>query len=91
MCYKPLWHAGYGGLLCAVQDGECVLAQFEVGKRICLYLARVSPAQAIDYLAYEAAQLLHQDDDSAAGLPPAKPSGNAPKVLPTCVSAGVLP
>ena len=62
------------------QDTEgSALGQFEVGKRVSLYLARVCPAQAIDHLAYEAAQLIHQEDDP---LPPAAARLGPPKVPP---------
>jgi hypothetical protein len=48
-----------------------------VGKRVCLYLARVAPQQAIDHLAYELAQLLHQEDEPP---PSAAAKGGPPKV-----------
>ncbi len=43
-----------------------MLGHFTVGKRIALFLARVSPQHAIDHLIYEAAQLLHEEDAAAA-------------------------
>lgn len=59
------------------QDTEGCLEQFEVGKRVCLYLARVAPQQAIDHLAYELAQLAQQEDDPP---PPSAPKPGPPKV-----------
>lgn len=43
-----------------------MLGHFTVGKRIALFLARVSPQHTIDHLVYETAQLLHEEDDAAA-------------------------
>lgn len=40
-----------------------MLRYFDVGKRISLYLARISPQQTIDHLAYEITQLIEADDE----------------------------
>lgn len=44
------------------QELGALLEYLGVAKRICLYLARVSPQQTIDHLVYEASLLLHEDD-----------------------------
>lgn len=67
---------------------------FSVAKRIALYVARMSPQQAIDHLAYEITQLFEQQDDDlmgqqqgggrarrsigSRGSPPGTPSAAAP-------------
>lgn len=55
-----------------MQDMDSVLRYFDVGKRISLYLARVSPQQTIDHLVYEITQLIEADDEptSAPVQPP---------------------
>ncbi|EIE19264.1 hypothetical protein COCSUDRAFT_48883 [Coccomyxa subellipsoidea C-169] len=59
-------------------DLESVLGHFVVGKRIALYMARVLPQHTIDHLAYEAAQLLHEEDPDTSS--PSKPNPDrAPK------------
>jgi len=37
-----------------------------VSKRICLYLARISPQQTIDHLVYEISLQLHEEEGAAA-------------------------
>ena len=52
-CVLTAWH----------QDMDPLLRFFDVGKRISLYLARISPQQTIDHLAYEITQLIEADDE----------------------------
>ena len=60
-------HAPSAMLRCAIlawhQDMDPLLRFFDVGKRISLYLARISPQQTIDHLAYEITQLIEADDE----------------------------
>ncbi len=62
-----------------MQDLESVLGHFVVGKRIALYMARVLPQHTIDHLAYEAAQLLHEEDPNTPSSSKPTPD-RAPKV-----------
>ena len=59
---------------------ESVLGHFTVGKRIALYMARVLPQHTIDHLAYETAQLLHEEDPDTAS-----PSKGADCALKVCL------
>ena len=63
-----------------MQDMESVLGHFTVGKRIALYMARVLPQHTIDHLAYETAQLLHEEDPDTAS-----PSKGADCALKVCL------
>jgi hypothetical protein len=44
-----------------------MLEYLGVSKRICLYLARISPQQTIDHLVYEISLQLHEEEGAAGG------------------------
>lgn len=45
-----------------------MLEYFSVGKRIALYLARISPQQTIDHLVYETSLQLHEEEPGQSPL-----------------------
>lgn len=54
-----------------LQEMSAMLEYLSVGKRICLYLARVGPQQTIDHLVYEISLHLHEEETA----PPAAGGG----------------
>eukprot|EP00775_Hariotina_reticulata_P013221 gene13221-13351_t len=50
----------------AYQELNSMLEFLGVSKRICLYLARISPQQTIDHLVYEISLQLHEEEGAAA-------------------------
>jgi hypothetical protein len=48
-----------------LQEMASMLEYLSVSKRICLYLARISPQQTIDHLVYEISLQLHEIEGAA--------------------------
>jgi hypothetical protein len=76
-----------------MQELTSMLEYLGVSKRICLYLARISPQQTIDHLVYEISLQLHEEEgasgSSSSGSGVAAAAGGGQ--LGQAVAAAVLP